>query len=581
MTKRRIYLHYLGLFAAIVLGAFLRFGNLDLKPLWLDEVMTAVFSVGKSYNDLPLDLVLPLESVKQMFAFKPGVSCLQIATNVAHQSTHPPLFFCGMYSWLSFLSPLGQDWVEKLRSVPALFGVGAIAAIYGVNRIAFSPKAGIMAAFIMAGSPFAVYLSQEARHYTVPMLLISLALLGLMKIQQDISNRKKISFWVWIEWVNINIIGLYVHYFFILALVAQIGTLILLMYWRRAAVHIQRQIWQALIISTSVILLAFIPWLMVLFNHANRSETEWLASPQHIAPVYQTLMAWVLMVIALPVENQPLPIIAISVLFMLISALWIGSSFFRGLRLLWQNPTTHLPTFTLLIFTGLVLLELVAIAYILRKDITLVPRYHFIYYPSFCALLAASFCARKKPITGKIQPFYILLFIGIISSIFVISNLAFQKSFTPEKVAQNMNQEPSVPLMLVVGYRDYQDVALGLSFALALDAARDVARDVTDELSVRTTNNLSATSATKSVAASVASEVAIFKQVPDFSSVWRKLSVLPPPKASQLNLWVVAPGIWRRDYPQQVALSSQMTCNIDTSQHYRIGVPYQLYRCKS
>lgn len=567
------FLNYLGLLAAIVLGGCLRFGNLDLKPLWLDEVMTAVFSLGKNYNDLPLNVVLPLQSVKEIFTLHPGVSCLQIAANVTNQSTHPPLFFCGMHSWLSIFSPLGQDWVGKLRTLPALFGVGAIAVIWGVNRIGFSPKAGVMAAFIMAVSPFAVYLSQEARHYTLPMLLISLALLVLMKIQRDISARKKVSFWVWLAWVNINIIGLYVHYFFIFAFVAQIGTLILLIYWRQRVRKIQRQVWKGLIISTSVIVLAFLPWLMVMFNHANRSETDWLASPQYISPIYQTLIAWVLMVMTFPVENQPLAIMIVSAFQMLIFSFWIGWEVFRGLRHLWQNHPTHLPTFTLLSFTGLILLQLFACAYILGKDLTLVPRYHFIYYPGFSALIAASLSAREKQINRQIKPFYILLLIGIISSIFVISNLAFQKSFTPERVAQNMNQEPSVPLMLVVGYRDYQDVALGISFALALDTTRN---GRTDALLTNETDKPSVSSAKKSVAA----QVAIIKQAPDFKSVWGKLSQLEPPKVSQLNLWVVAPGIWRRDYPSKVALSSQMTCDIDASQHYRIGVPYQLYRCQ-
>jgi uncharacterized membrane protein len=88
-----------------------------------------------------------------------------------------------------------------MRSLPALFGVSAIAAVYYLNRVAFSPAAGLMAAAMIAVSPFCVYLSQEARHYTLPMLLITLALLGLIQIQQDFS-KQRLCFSVWLGWGN-------------------------------------------------------------------------------------------------------------------------------------------------------------------------------------------------------------------------------------------------------------------------------------------------------------------------------------------------------------------------------------------
>lgn len=551
-------LHYTGLVGAIALGAILRWWHLDLKPLWMDEVITAIFSLGKNYHDLPMEVVFPGAQLREIFTWKPGVSCAQIAQNIANQSTHPPLFFCGMHSWLGWMS-LGKDWVA-MRSLSALYGVGAIAVIYFVNRIAFSPTAGIMAAVLMAGSPFAVYLSQEARHYTLPMLLISLALLGLVQIQRDIEQRQIVRFPVWLFWAIINSIGLYVHYFFVIAFIAQIATLITTQY-RMLGLQLRRlparegrgrKIWLALILSVSGVALSFLPWLAIVLNHFNRSETNWLDKPNHIAPLYHTLIGWVLMVITLPVENQPLSIKVISGLLMLLFSAWVGWQVFKGIKQLLSTPSTHLSTLTLLSFSGWVLLEFFALVYLSNKDITTVPRYNFVYYPSFCALIAASFCQRQNNGVRRRNSFLILVLVSVLSSIFVISNLVFQKPFQPERVAQNMNLEPTTPLMVVVGYRDYQDVALGLSFALALEPLRET----------KGTTNF-----------------AFFKQSPNFQSVWQKLSQLPTPKTSKLNLWVVGPGRRRRDYPQQVAVSSQTTCNIDTQQHYRIGVPYQLYRC--
>ncbi|BAY19671.1 hypothetical protein NIES21_55360 [Anabaenopsis circularis NIES-21] len=548
MINSRIYLHYVSLFGAFALGAILRFWHLDLKPLWMDEVITSIFSLGKNYHDLPLDLLFPLERVQEIFTFHPGVSCSQIATNVDTQSTHPPLFFCGMYQWLSWMTPLGTEWVTKLRSLPALLGVATIPAMYYLNRLAFSQSSGIIAALVMATSPFAVYLSQEARHYTAPMFLIALSLLGLIQIQQDIFERSRFRFWVWLLWTIINSIGLYVHYFFALALIAEIATLILIIYKYKLNILIIRKTWLFLFISSTTVFISFIPWILGIFNHIQRNETNWLPTPNYISPLYQTLINWVLMVIALPVEHQPLAVAIVGVLIMVGFFVWLSRQILQSLKILLSNPKNNLSTTALLTFTIFVILEFLIIIYIFGKDITVVPRYNFVYYPSFCALLAAgiNFSLKKQ----KLIP--IFLIISIISCVFVVNNLAFQKPFLPEKVAQNMNLEPSIPVMLVTGYGSYQDVALGLSFALALEPLRDA-------------NKLD--------------NFAFINQNSNIISFWDKLSQLPIPDQSQLNLWIVAPGWRRRDYQQQVILSGQTVCHIDPKHHYRIGIPYQLYRC--
>ena len=181
--------HYLAFALVIIIGTALRFWNLDLKPLWLDEVITALFTYGKSYNDVPLNTVFSLSKLAEIFSFNFSISCPQIAENIANQSTHPPLFFCLMHYWIAKFSHDYSLLSMNLRSLPALFGVGAIAAIYYLNRIAFSAKAGLIAAAFMAVSPFGVYISQEARHYTLPVLLITISLLCLIQIIQDFQHQ--------------------------------------------------------------------------------------------------------------------------------------------------------------------------------------------------------------------------------------------------------------------------------------------------------------------------------------------------------------------------------------------------------
>jgi uncharacterized membrane protein len=46
----------------------LRFWHLDLKPLWLDEVLTALLSLGSRYEDVPLDVVFPASTLQNLLA---------------------------------------------------------------------------------------------------------------------------------------------------------------------------------------------------------------------------------------------------------------------------------------------------------------------------------------------------------------------------------------------------------------------------------------------------------------------------------------------------------------------------------
>jgi uncharacterized membrane protein len=591
------HLHYLILVGVIILGAILRFGNLDFKPLWMDEVITTIFSFGKNYQDLPLDTIFPITKLADIFTYKPGISCSQIAENIASQSTHPPLFFCGMYVWLGWLQSVDMDWIWKVRSLPAILGIVGIFVIYWVNRIAFSPQAGLAAAGCMAVSPFAVYLSQEARHYTLPMLLVSLALLGLIQIQKDIFQSQKIQVGVWYFWGIINSISLYTHYFCLLALIAQIATTISLLLGQKRKIKVFKKACLVLTLSTSGIVISYLPWLTIMFSHSNRSETDWLQAPKHIAPVYQTLINWVLMVVTFPVEKQPIINTIVSATLMIICGIWIGKQFFKGLKKLLIQEKNKIATFTLLSFSIWVVLELFIIVYLLKKDITVVPRYSFIYYPSFCALLAASLFYREngdrfignrnnhfsqKTLFPIFQsPFMIILIVGIISCLFLLSNFVFQKPFQPERVARNLNQESSIPTILVVGYNNYQDVALGLSFALALNQLQEK-------------NNLETNLRYKFNAQPNAqpTELAFFNKKQSFEEVLSNISNTISMKKVQkystgtsnleipdLNLWLFAPGLRKRDFPGQIIISSQNICKRDINQYYRIGIPYQLYRC--
>jgi len=137
----------------------------------------------------------------------------------------------------------------------------------------------------------------------------------------------------------------------------------------------------------------------------------------------------------------------------------------------------------------------------------------------------------------------------------------FQKSYRPNEVAQDMALKPDQPLIVAVSYTSLQEVALGLSFALEL---RKLYSAEAMEKSVR---------------------FAFFDRSQSYQQMWKTLARSPQLLPLPLNMWVVtSPGTRAKDYPARLRLASQpgqrrTICQVDPKEFYRIGFPYQLYRC--
>lgn len=325
----------------------------------------------------------------------------------------------------------------------------------------------------MAVSPFHVYLSQEARHYTAPMLCVSLALLGLIQIGNHL-KQSKIQPWLWLAWLFVNVIGLYTHYFFLLAVVAQVATLLLWMIRHRSV--LKHRHWMTAGLAIATLLVSYLPWLPTLINHMGRPETHWLALSRttwldYIPPIYQELAGWIIMVIALPVERQPLWIVIPMGLLMVLFFGWLIQEAYARLRRLGRNPNTQFATHILLSFTGFVLLQFLAIIYVLGKDLSLAPRYNFVYYPACCALLGASLVENNRCQRWS-APFlknlhirqWLPLVAGGISCIFVIFNLSLTNltPYSPKYLVDEVDLS-STPKIFLMPYEGNTEIALGLS----------------------------------------------------------------------------------------------------------------------
>jgi uncharacterized membrane protein len=327
--------------------------------------------------------------------------------------------------------------------------------------------------------------------------------------------------------------------------------------------------------------LSYLPWLPIAVSHFSRPETNWLIPykpdwTDRLEPLYQMLAGWTVMLIALPVEGQPRQITIAFSLLMLGFMLWLVWQLRTGVRQLWRSLPQYPALWLLVGFTGCILLQFFTIIYGLNKDLTVVPRYNFIYYPAVCALLGAVLANQAASQTASqaakaatdqqrslATPLLPLLLVGLLSSILVVNDFAFQKSYHPDRIAQWLAFEPERPLAVVVSYESAQEVALGLSFALEL---RQLYSPKSIDQQVR---------------------FAFLDRSQGYQESWQRLSNFALPLLPPLNLWAVAaPGMHTKDYPSRLRLNAiptmhRMRCKVDPEEFHRLGFPYQLYRCQS
>jgi 4-amino-4-deoxy-L-arabinose transferase-like glycosyltransferase len=172
LDRRRV-----GLVAAITLaGAVLRFATLDSQSFWLDEAFTVDRVEG-------------------------GFSAM--LSKVADHEVHPPLYFGVAWLWKQVF---GSGEVG-LRSLSALLGTALIPLAYALGHRLGGFRVGCFVAALAATSPLLVWYSQEARGYSLLLLLGGLSLLCFLAARTDFDRR-------WLAgWAVSSALAMAAHYF--------------------------------------------------------------------------------------------------------------------------------------------------------------------------------------------------------------------------------------------------------------------------------------------------------------------------------------------------------------------------------
>ena len=196
MTRK----HLLILAGILAFAAAIRTVDLGSRSLWLDEIMS-VRRVRGSF----------LQMLREVTGIRPEPD------RKGSGDAHPPLYYIAQH----LAKPLGQG--DGAARVPAaIFGIAAVGVVFLLGRELLGPVGGLIAAGLSAASTFQIYYSQEARLYSLAMLLAALSLwlfARLLPRPGGVPPRRRVL--LWIAYTGVGVLSLYTCYYLAFALFAE------------------------------------------------------------------------------------------------------------------------------------------------------------------------------------------------------------------------------------------------------------------------------------------------------------------------------------------------------------------------
>ena len=439
----------------ILLGGILRFLNLGNKPIWTDEVATMVFSLGNDYESIPLNQVISLEQLLQPLQINPQATLVDVASNLITQDNHPPLYFLLAHLWLQvFPSANSYRSVWVARSLPAILGIVSIPLTYFLAKLSFrSSFVAQLAAGLMAFSPYGIFLAQEARHYTLGILLVILSLSCLIITVRILYQHQVIPWGLVYSWLLVNCLGLGIHYFFSLTLLAQSLLLIGLLIYQIKEQKISGKNWLRISWVLIGTLLTALVWIIkILPPDFGNGMTDWLEPSSLsfralISPIFQLLAAWVTMISLLPIESSSLGIAIISGLLMIGFFIKLIPHLKTALYKSWLIPNHRLEIMTIGAFIGAAIIIFLLITYSSGKDITRGARYSFVYFPALMVLMALLLGNLWK---YQQQPKIVIMvfLMAFLSGLTVANDLGYKKYYWTDKFLEVIQSNSNYPMLI-------------------------------------------------------------------------------------------------------------------------------------
>ena len=221
MSTRRSYKVALALLLILLLAGGLRLYNLGGESLWHDETVS-VYAARSSVSEI-----------------------LTVRTRV---DLFPPLYHLMLHGWIRLVG----DSAVAVRVPSVIFGIAAVAVLFLVGRELRDDALGLVVAFLSAISYFLIRYAQEARPYSL-LVLLSLAsyYFFIRMVRRGATGGASVGY------AATTALLLYTHYHATFLVLTQVCTVACL--WRRLG-RIRLR-WVA---AVTVASLAFSPWLPIL-----------------------------------------------------------------------------------------------------------------------------------------------------------------------------------------------------------------------------------------------------------------------------------------------------------------------------
>ena len=505
VTSGSHHLHLWLLVIWTVLGLVLRFANLAGKTPWTDEFATIVFSLGNRFATVPLDQVVTAETLLQPLYPRPGANLGDVLSALFMESNHPPIYFLLSHFWLKlFSNPTEITSLWAARSLAAFLGTVSIPATFGLSWLAFRSRVvAQIAAALMATSPFALYLAQEARHYTLPILWIIGSLGCLMIAARAVRDRLLLPIWVCWVWIGINALGIATHYFFAFTLFAEaivIACLGLIQSWREDGRWHPSTHWRRIWIVAGGTLISCLVWFPVLQNIQEGELTRWIYQGDRnglawVEPIFQAIAGWISMLYLLPIQSSSEFLSLISGIGLALLTLWTLPKLISGLQVQALQRDTRLAISVLGCFIVSAIVLFFSVTYFFEADLTGAFRYNFVYFPAVIALIGAALASgwdvakriAQSPATHVPLPLLRLLrvcsrktivLIGLLSllgGLTVVTNLSYQKVHRPDIVAQAIQADfqanSPTDTLVAIPYRSHGQISRLMGIAWNLRSA--------------------------------------------------------------------------------------------------------------
>ena len=171
-----------------VISFSLRWVWLGEKSLWIDEI----WSIG----------------ISRM----PWHAFLWV---VGNQDPNTSLYYILLHFWTLF-----GNGVLMVRALSVVFAVATVPALYALGNRLFGKTEGLIASALLAVNAFHIQWSQEARGYSLVVLLVTLSSL-LFAVCMERPSRKN-----WVLYVVVSVLAIYAHLYAVLVLESHLLSLI-------------------------------------------------------------------------------------------------------------------------------------------------------------------------------------------------------------------------------------------------------------------------------------------------------------------------------------------------------------------